>query len=111
MVELLHTGQTGVELGADRAARKLGIRVAGFCSPTFTKRAGSDSTTRRAGSDSSHRFADVADWLRTQIESLSVVRLRVTGPSNTQWHEGEAAGARVVLGLASVLVADDLPIG
>lgn len=31
MITILHTGQTGVERGADRAARTLGLRVRGFC--------------------------------------------------------------------------------
>ncbi|MEO6776616.1 MAG: response regulator [Kofleriaceae bacterium] len=33
---VLHTGQTGVERGADRAARAVGMRVEGFC--TFERR-------------------------------------------------------------------------
>ena len=31
MLTILHTGQTGVERGADRAARALGLSVGGFC--------------------------------------------------------------------------------
>ncbi|HEY0254721.1 MAG TPA: putative molybdenum carrier protein [Kofleriaceae bacterium] len=36
MLVILHTGQTGVERGADRAARAVGTEVSGFCS--FEKR-------------------------------------------------------------------------
>lgn len=31
MLTILHTGQTGVERGADRAARAFGVRIAGVC--------------------------------------------------------------------------------
>ncbi|MFT3695963.1 MAG: response regulator [Kofleriaceae bacterium] len=31
MITILHTGQTGVERGADRAARAVGFKVGGFC--------------------------------------------------------------------------------
>jgi hypothetical protein len=41
MIIVLHSGQTGVERGAQRAAAAMGIPVAGFCMPSYRDELGS----------------------------------------------------------------------
>lgn len=167
-LSVLHTGQTGVERGAARAARTLGIKIEGFCAhgardelgalpPEVSAdliacdQRGARSALRatvqianalviavpdvslvntNAGVEALRRTARVSGvphWVidpTTDLDRLSgrlrelertsdPLRLMVTGPRFTRWHDGERLGWRVIAQLSltprkhRVLVVDD----
>jgi hypothetical protein len=157
---ITHTGQSGVERGADRAARTVGFDVDGFCmfeqrdelgvlppelaaDLTPCAQRGARSALRatleranvlviavpdaaRANSNAgvealrrSARLAGVPHWIVDPITDLDEVatelrrrelvadplRVMVTGPRLTRWHDGERIGWRIVAQLSLAPVA------
>jgi CheY-like chemotaxis protein len=169
---ITHSGQTGVERGADRAARTVGYKVDGFC--TFEQRdeigvlpadiaadlmrctqrgtrSALRATVKRANalviavpdaSDANSiagvialrgtaRTAGVPHWIVDPVSNIAELahtlrrmellsdplRIMVTGPRLTRWHQGESIGWRIVAQLSlapdamvrrhRVLVVDD----
>ena len=151
MVVILHSGQTGVERGAHRAAAMVGFDVAGFMPidcrdelgvvppdvakfltpcfdrgprpavkanvalasgvllvvpnaqepEKFTAMAPVLHAARAAQApvfvcDAKTNVSDVARWAQQLPETSGSVRILVTGPRGTRWHEGEAVARRLV---------------
>lgn len=72
-VGILHTGQTGVERGAYRAARSVGFEVAGFCTAHGTDEFGHLSSDIRTGLTTSERSGARAAVYATLERANAVV--------------------------------------